>query len=101
MSQVAQTIYQQLGGHKFKVMTGAKSFIADANSLQVRRPNRFAANGINLVKITLNGSDLYDVQFKNLTYKLNTKYSKEYNNVYFDQLVSLFESETKLATKLF
>ena len=32
---VAETILQQLGGHRFTVMTGSKNYIADGNSLRM------------------------------------------------------------------
>ena len=60
---IAQTILNQLGGRQFIVMTGAKQFGHTDNSLQFRLPARFARDGINLVKVTLNASDLYDVVY--------------------------------------
>lgn len=61
---VAKTILEQLGGNKFRVMTGAKNLVGTDNSLSFRLPGSgFCKQGINSVKITLNGSDLYDVRY--------------------------------------
>lgn len=58
---VAKTIYQQLGGHQFATMTGAKCFIKSDNSLRfdIGR-NKSKANR---VKITLEADDTYTVEF--------------------------------------
>ena len=45
--------------------------------------------------------DLYDVRFSKLTRKFEEKSVKEYNDVYADSLVEIFESHTGLYTKLF
>lgn len=99
---VAKEILNQLGGNKFIVMTGAKQFVSTENSLRFRLPR--ADNGINTVEITLNGSDLYDVEFSRVTirgveYKKAVKAAEQ--NIYADMLVKTFEQTTKLYTKLF
>jgi hypothetical protein len=60
---VAESIIEQLGGNKFIAMTGAKNFVGDKNSLSFRLPSRFAKDGINFVRVVLNGLDLYDVEY--------------------------------------
>ena len=45
--------------------------------------------------------DLYDVTFAKMTRKFEMKSVKEYDNVYNDMLVSLFESHTGMYTKLY
>jgi len=95
---VAQEILNQLGGHKFVVMTGAKNLVKDKNSLMFKLPR--AKDGINYVKITLNGKDLYDVEFGRIQ-GVNYKVKKEFNDIYNDQLVDIFEKTTGLYTKLF
>lgn len=65
LNAVVQTIYRQIGGGKFKVMTGAKDFVShneECGGLSFKLP-RFTGVKINYVKIVLNGNDLYDVTF--------------------------------------
>ena len=61
MTTIATTIYNQLGGHKFVVMTGAKNMIAIENGLRFN----IGQNGskANTVKVILNGDDTYTMQF--------------------------------------
>ena len=106
---VADTIYQQLGGNKFAVMTGAKYFAYGDNSLTFIIPrNKSRAN---TVKITLRGDDTYDMAFRQITLpKLSHKtwtFSKgkdivirEFNCVYFDQLQELCTEVTGMYTRL-
>lgn len=61
MTQIARTILNQLGGHRFTVMTGAKDFLADGPVLIFSIPK--AKNGINKVRITLEPSDTYKLEF--------------------------------------
>lgn len=107
----AQTIYQQLGGGRFKAMTGAKNFVAIENGL-VFYIGRNASKA-NKVKITVNGLDLYDVEFIKYTpysfkiskdgksFKETQESSKtvaEHNGVYCDMLQDIFTSETGMYT---
>ena len=61
MTTIATTIYNQLGGHKFVVMTGAKNMVAIENGLRFN----IGQNGskVNTVKVILNGDDTYTMQF--------------------------------------
>ena len=96
---VARMILDQLGGHKFRVMTGAKNFLDHGDALSMRL-GRNSSNS-NYLKVSLNSMDLYDVRFSKLTRKFEEKSVKEYNDVYADSLVEIFESHTGLYTKLF
>lgn len=96
---VAKTILSQLGGNKFRVMTGAKNFLDHGNALSMRI-GRNSSNS-NYLKVSLNSMDLYDVHFSKLTKKFEEKSVKEYNDVYADSLVEVFESHTGMYTKLF
>ena len=58
--QVAQMILEQLGGHKFKVMTGAKNFVGGPDSLSFTLPK--CKDGINGFMIVLTPDDLYRVE---------------------------------------
>jgi len=98
MSEVANTIYKQLGGNKFRVMTGAKNMVSHefALSMKIGR-NKTNAN---FMVVELNGNDLYNVTFAKLTKMGEMKSVKEYENVYNDMLVSIFESHTGMYTTL-
>ena len=125
---IAKTIFQQLGGSRFVIMTGAKNFVDTGDGLRFT----IGRNGskANMVKITLNGDDTYKMQFikngKNINpYMLMVKYYeqgmtneqiekkvqeatrraeptmlKEYDGIYCDQLQDLFTEYTKLYTRL-
>lgn len=100
---VADTILQQLGGNRFRVMTGAKHFLSDGNALVFRLPRGFARDGINAVRITLDPSDTYTVKF----FKVGTARSgykhttvKETSGIYAEDLQPLFKTTTGLDTHL-
>ena len=95
---VATTILNQLGGNKFRVMTGAKNFMDHGNALSMRI-GRNSSNS-NYLKITLNDSDLYDVRFSKVTKMGEEKAVREFNDVYNDMLVEIFESHTGMYTSL-
>lgn len=87
---VAQTIVNQLGGMgRLKVFTGAYSFATNGNNVTFRIKNR----KVNAITITLNGKDLYDIKFMRVR-GVDIKLIKEYNDIYFDQLIPLFEEST-------
>ena len=96
---VAKTILEQLGGNKFRMMTGAKHFGARDNSLSMRI-GRNSSNS-NYLKITLNSMDLYDMKFCKLTRKFEEKSVTEYNNIYNDMLTDQFTAHTGMYTSLF
>ena len=96
---VAKTILEQLGGNKFRVMTGAKHFGATEDSLSMRI-GRNSSNSIYL-KIRLNSIDTYDMKFCKLTRKFEEKSVTEYNNIYNDMLTDQFTAHTGMYTSLF
>ena len=96
---VAKTILEQLGGNKFRMMTGAKNFGARDNSLSMRI-GRNSSNS-NYLKITLNEMDTYDMKFCKLTRKFEEKSVTEYNNIYNDMLTDQFTAHTGMYTSLF
>jgi hypothetical protein len=106
--EIANTIYQQIGGNKTKVMIGMKNLIAIENGLQF---DFKMCKKANKCQIVLNGMDLYDVKFfKFYPRRLNNPENTmedicpmvhEVNDVYNDQLIDIFEKFTGLATKLF
>ena len=58
---IAKTIFQQLGGNKFAIMTGAKNLIAVKDGIRFN----IGRNGskANMVQITLRWDDTYTMQF--------------------------------------
>jgi hypothetical protein len=94
-TEVAETILQQLGGNRFMAMTGACLFVADGDALRFRLPSNFAKDGIDAVKITLNGSDTYDLLFSNVR-GLDATEIVTVTGIYADQLRDVFRSETDL-----
>ena len=107
---VANEILRQLGGNKFVVMTGAKNFLADGNTLRMTLPKN--GSKANRLWITLDeGEDLYSMRFfRYVPGRLNTKtweWSKEkvdnekiYDHIFCDQLQEVFTQHTKMYTHL-
>lgn len=96
--KIAETILAQLGGNRFRAMTGARNFIAGQNGeLSFRIP---VSRGINHVRVQYDaGRDLYDMRFAFVRAgKVHTK--ADLGGVYADQLQSIFTSETGLYTHL-
>lgn len=104
---IASTIWKQLGGGKFKAMTGAKDVLAltEGNGgLRFSLPTGFSqkdgkSTGINRVFIRLNASDTYDVEFggargKNYTVRATTE------DIYADNLREVFTRYTGLDTSM-
>lgn len=106
---VASEILKQLGNNKFLAMTGAKDLLSDENSLRMTLPkNQSKANRL---KITLNDSDLYDIEFTKYTpSKMNlktftfteekVKVIKTFEGVFADQLQEIFTEVTGFYTSL-
>ena len=76
---VARIIWEQLGGNKFRMMTGAKNLLNLGDGLAMKL-GRNSSNS-NYLKITLNSMDLYDMKFAKLTRMGELKSVKEYDNV--------------------
>lgn len=98
-NQVAQTILEQLGGRRFVVMTGANYLTGDANSLRFRLSSRLTSNKANLVKITLEASDLYTIEYFRCRGLEVTSVGRD-DGVYAEQLRSFFTKATGLETSL-
>ncbi len=106
--QVGRIILKQLGGAgKVGAMIGAKQFMTFGSKaeskhgrgmggLTFRFPNR---KGPNMVRIVLNGRDLYDVEFMRVR-GMNAKTTKKVTDVYATHLRKVFEKETGLYLSL-
>lgn len=88
---VAKTILEQLGGRQFQVMTGAKDFIGDVDTLSFKIGRN--AHAINAVRITLDPSETYTVRFFR-----RGKVVSQHSDIYNDQLRALFTEKTGLYT---
>lgn len=95
---IARTIIEQLGGNKFKVMTGANNILALGDGVSFKLP-KFDGLKINYVKIILEPSDTYTVEFGRV---YGSKYTvlSTHSDIYCDVLVDLFERKTGLRTSL-
>tara|TARA_R100000781_G_scaffold85056_1_gene52367 strand:+ start:93 stop:407 length:315 start_codon:yes stop_codon:yes gene_type:complete len=88
--EIAITILKQMGGvNKLKRFTGAYNFGLRKNGVAFQIRNR----KVNTIIIDLNGKDLYDMKFVRIR-GIDHKTIKEYNDIYFDQLIPLFEEAT-------
>ena len=96
---IANTILDQIGGARFILMTGAKNLVNHGNALSFKLPAKFAKDGINYVKITLNGLDLYDVEYGKIK-KFEYKLLSTSEGLYFDMLKEDFTAKTGLHTSL-
>lgn len=95
--EIARTILTQMGGNKLVAMVGAKDLTAIENGLSFRF---MRSNGMNCVRIVLDeDEDLYNMEF--LSVHGGTVKQKAYHQgVYCNELNTIFEKETGLATSL-
>jgi len=96
---IAVEIFKQLGGNRFKAMTGARNFYCDNNSMGFKLPGTMTKNRINFVKITLNSMDTYDIEFKSL-WGDKLKTVDTCNGIYDDMLQDIISDRTGLALSL-
>lgn len=109
--KVPDIILQQLGGRRFEVTTGSSHFVADGNTLRMHLArNQTCANRLEITYEE--GLDLYTMRFYRVTGgKFNmktmlfspekTKEVKRIEEVYCDNLESVFTHVTGLVTRLF
>lgn len=95
---VAETILAQLGGNRFRAMTGAKQFVGSETALTFKLP-RGAKDGINAILIVLDANDTYTVTFYKVR-GLKVATVTEVSFIYADQLRPLFTAKTGLYTSL-
>ena len=93
--EIATTIKNQIG-NKALFMLGAKNLCATDRgfSLRIRGSKK-----VNYIKITLNGMDLYDMEFGKV-HGANYKVVATEDGIYNDMLHSLIEKNTGLYTSL-
>lgn len=98
----AQTIFSQLGGNRFAIMTGARHMMAhgeDGLSFQLPRTPHYTRDGINYVKISLNDLDLYNMEFGRI-HGLKYTVKRNISGVYAEDLQRLFTDVTGLDTRI-
>jgi len=92
-TQVHKDILDQLGGKMFIALTGAEGYRMERGLLIKFKGSTKA----NYVRITVNGADLYIVEFFRVR-GTSVKLISEFNDMYCDQLQDLFEEQTGLYT---
>lgn len=97
MPPIPQEIYNQLG-HKALYMMGYNPKVSSYsdNSLNIRFTG---SRTVNFLKITLNGKDLYDLEFGYMR-GMNYKIVAEHKDIYASMLHSVIEKETGLYLSL-
>ena len=95
-NQIASTIVSQLGGgRKLQMFIGLKQIINYPNGVSLVFPKPKHRGAVNKVKITLNGKDLYDMEFIRFN-KNSSKVIQEFNDVFAEDLRDRFEDGTGL-----
>lgn len=106
---IARTILSQLGGNRFIAMTGVKTIINEHNGLMCIFSSKNTKDRGTHFKITLNGNDLYDLEYykivmkkdKDISYWIPTlEIIKESKNIDVNNLRETFTSMTGLYTHL-
>ena len=95
--QVANTILEQLGGGRFVGMTGARDLVGSNDTLSFRIPGTHTRNHVNKVRVTLDASDTYTVEFFRIRGSKFTRVAT-HEDVYGDMLADIFTAETGLDT---
>lgn len=94
---VAQTILDQFGGNKFLAMTGARNLLNTGDGLQFDLPRGFAQNKATKVRVTLEPSDTYKVEFLKFNRRaLSCDTVGTVSDVYAEDLARVFTSSTGL-----
>ena len=93
---IAKTILEQIG-NKALYMIGAKNLVAKENGVYFKIMRN--SKSVNLIEITLNGLDLYDVEFKYVSVK-GIKVRSEVKGIYSDMLHAAIRENTGLETRM-
>ena len=97
--QIAATIFSQLGGERFKIMTGAHSFSAVEGGISFKLPRG------KYFFVQLNGSDLYDLSlWRSGSFRkdkwIEPACKAKHSDIGVEQLQSTFTEMTGLYTTL-
>lgn len=97
---VGKTIFTQLGGNKFAVMTGAKISTSNHGLVAVL-PRKQKGHRVNHVEVKLNERDLYTIAFNNYSKSTcNLEHILVCEDVCVDNLIELFETNTGYLVRL-
>ena len=99
--EIAKNIQTQLGGSgRLSMMIGANNFVAETNGDYLRF--RFkGSRKFNMITITLNALDTYDIEFQKYSpSKFTVTTVENFKGAYADMLVSVFEKTTGLYLSL-
>lgn len=99
---IADTIFAQLGGTKFAMMTGARDLVALSHGLNFRLPGTagFVKDGITHVSIELTPADYYDIRFLRIRGTQPAITKAAYQGIHASNLRTLFAAVTGLDTSL-
>jgi hypothetical protein len=101
MNQIAEAIYEQLGGSRFQAMVGPRDLMHGADFLSMHLPkNRAKATHL---RIRLQGNDLYEMVFSKVRFvkgNLNVVEVFKGGGIDAENLTRTFEMVTGLATHL-
>ena len=97
---VAQTILRQLGGNRFKAMTGASSFSGGSDCLTFRLPGRSTKHRASGMRIVLEPSDTYRIELLKVTIKNGVEIVDQRSDVYAEDLRHVFYEMTGLHVSL-
>lgn len=87
-----------LSKNQFRMMTGAKDFVGGENFLMFRIGQN--CHKINKVKITLMPNDTYTMEFFRIR-GANFTVAATHEDVYAEDMLSIFERETGMYVRLF
>ena len=99
---IAKTIYDQIGGRRFAVMTGSRDFVNMGNGLRMSLArNKTSANRLDIIYD--GGADLYNMRFyrktfSKKTFECRTKDIETHEGIYCDMLEEMFTMVTGLNT---
>jgi len=115
-NQIANAIYQQLGGGRFVAMTGTKGFVWDEAKQTLRMALTRNGSKANRLDVIYNPDDTYTMRFFHYTparFRIDHKkctYNeypekitevKKFEHIYCDQLQELFTDVTKMYLTLY
>lgn len=92
LNPIGNTILEQMGGRRLSAMLGVKQYYDIRNGVGIKWPNRQRSKG-NYVEIVLNGKDLYDMTFFNVS-RSGKKRVAQFNDLFAESLVRVFEDHT-------
>ncbi len=96
MSQISQAILEQLGGSKFRAMTGVKNFIRSNNSISMHLPNTKNKIKAKYFTVFLDADETYRLRFQ----KRNLEIIDDISGIPAEHLQAVFTNTTGLHTHL-